>query len=155
MNPLTCLSPERTLLGASANSKKKIFETLSQLIADTCPELTEQNVIDSFFAREKIGCTAIGNGIALPHGRACGCDEILGALMLLETPVDYDAPDGQPVDIIFALLVPEQAHKDHIMCLSSIAKLLKQPTVINQIRNAYSNQALYDIVESATQKLDS
>ncbi|MCO7224035.1 PTS sugar transporter subunit IIA [Pleionea sp. CnH1-48] len=152
MDVLSCLSPERTLAGVSASSKKRVFEILSQAIAGACSEISEQDVLESLFARERIGCTGLGQGIALPHGRASCCDNIIGALLLLEDPISYDSSDGQPVDIVFALLVPEKAHDDHISCLSSIAKLLRQPGITNQIRNAYSNQALFDIVSTASKK---
>jgi PTS system nitrogen regulatory IIA component len=152
MNLLSCFTPERTLAGASASSKKRAFEIIAELLSQDCESLSEQEVLDSLFARERIGCTGIGHGIAIPHGRCSQCDTIRGAILMLEEGVDYDAPDKQPVDVFFALLVPEQASDAHIQCLSAIAKLLKQEGFCRQLRNAYNNQALYDIFKSAVEK---
>ncbi len=141
-------------MGASASSKKRAFEILSELLSRACDNVSEQDVLDSLFARERLGCTGIGQGIAIPHGRCSHCDKIVCAILMLDEGIDYEAPDKQPVDIFFALLVPEQASSTHIECLSTIANLLKQDGFRRQLRNAYNNQALYDIVEAAVQKIN-
>ncbi len=152
MGFLTCLTIERTRVGAQASSKKRAFEILSELLSHSNEQLSEQNVLDSLFTRERLGCTGIGRGIAIPHGRCNSCQGPVCAILMLEAPVDYDATDGQPVDILFAVLVPEAAHDEHIECLSSIASLLKEEGFCRQLRNAYNEQALYDIVKSGFEK---
>ena len=152
MNVLSYLTPERTQAGASVSSKKRAFELISQLIANNCENLSEQQVFDSLFTRERLGCTGLGNGVALPHGRCADCQKITGALIMLETPVDYDSQDRQPVDIFFAMMVPEECHDEHLTYLSNIAELLKKEGFCRQLRNAHSDQALYDIVASYVDK---
>ncbi|PWK47800.1 PTS sugar transporter subunit IIA [Pleionea mediterranea] len=152
MNILSCLDPSRTLASAQASSKKRAFEIISELFANSCQSVSEQDVLDSLFARERLGSTAMGGGIAIPHGRCNSCQGAICAVVMLETGIDYNATDKQPVDILFAVMVPEQAHDEHIECLSSIANLLKQESFSRQIRNAYNNQALYDIVKAAVEK---
>ncbi|NVJ49301.1 MAG: PTS IIA-like nitrogen regulatory protein PtsN [Gammaproteobacteria bacterium] len=152
MNLLSCLNPERTLVCAQVTSKKRAFEILSETLSSSCQSLSEQQVLDSLFSRERLGCTALGNGIAIPHGRCGGCEQAVCAVLMLEEGVDYDAPDKQPVDILFAVLVPEQAHDEHLSALSNIATLLKSESFCRQLRNAYNNQALYDIVSAGLKK---
>ncbi|WP_144391469.1 PTS sugar transporter subunit IIA [Pleionea sediminis] len=152
MGFLNCLKLERTRVGAQASSKKRAFEMLSELIAHSCDQMSEQNVLDSLFTRERLGCTGIGRGIAIPHGRCNSCNGPVCAILMLDSAVDYDSPDGQPVDILFAVLVPEDAHDEHIECLSSIANLLQQDGFCRQLRNAYNDQALYDIVKTGFEK---
>ena len=154
MNLLSCLNPERTLVCAQVSSKKRAFEILSETLSSSCQSLSEQQVLDSLFNRERLGSTALGKGIAIPHGRCNGCDKAVCAILMLEEGIDYDAPDKQPVDILFAVLVPEKAHDEHLKTLSSIANLLKSDSFCRQLRNAYNNQALYDIVVAGLKKTE-
>lgn len=154
MNLLDCLTPERTVVGAQVASKKRAFEVLSEILSQSSETLSEQNVLEALFNRERLGCTALGKGIAIPHGRCSSCEHAACAVLMLESPIDYDAPDKQPVDILFAVLVPENAHSEHLATLASIANLLKSNSFCRQLRNAYNNQALYDIVEAAIKKSD-
>ncbi len=152
MNLIDCLSPERTLVGASASSKKKAYELLASMLANSCENLSEQDVLDALFDRERLGCTALGNGIAIPHGRHEKVTGVFCAVLLLEQGIDYDAKDKLPVDIFFALLVPEAANQEHLQCLSLIATLLREESFRRQLHNAYNNQALYDILVQGFQK---
>ncbi len=115
-----------------------------------CPA---QTIFESLFARERLGTTGLGHGIAIPHGRVSACTEATAVFLLLDEGVDYDAPDGQPVDIIFAILVPEEANSQQLKYLAEIAEVLSQPNVVSQIRHAHCNDALYQIIDQATQKI--
>lgn len=114
-----------------------------------CPA---QDIYESLFAREKLGTTALGHGIAIPHGRVKACQKATAVLILLDEPIDYDAPDGQPVDIVFSILVPEQADNEQLRCLAEIAKVLSEPSIVSQIRHAHCGDALFDILNKAAQK---
>ena len=97
----------------------------------------------SLLAREKLGSTALGDGIAIPHCRISGCSEAMGTLLTLEEPIDFDAPDGNPVDILFVLLVPAEAHQEHLTILGGLAQLLSNSDYCQGLRDASSNQELH------------
>ena len=145
MNINEILSPKATFCSLKLSSKKKILEKVSEVMAETmaCPA---QDVFESLFAREKLGSTALGHGIAIPHGRVEACKEPTSVLILLEEPVNYDAPDKQPVDIIFAIMVPVQADAEQLRSLAEIAKILSEAKVVSQIRHAHCNDALFEII---------
>ena len=151
MNISQILSPESTFCNLELTSKKKILEKVSQVIADSV-DCSAQDIFESLFARERLGTTALGNGIAIPHGRIDNCQQAIAVFILLENPVDYDAPDGQPVDIIFAILVPEHADNEQLKYLAEIAKVLSKPSLVSQIRHAHCADALYGIIEVAAGK---
>ena len=145
------LSPDSTFCNLELSSKKKILEKVSQVMADSI-DGSSQEIFESLFARERLGTTALGHGIAIPHGRIKDCQQAMAVFILLDTPVDYDAPDGQNVDIIFAILVPEQADSEQLKCLAEIAKVLSEPSLISQIRHAHCSDALYQIIDQASEK---
>jgi len=122
MNPLNnILSAEQVLLDLDASSKKRVFEQAGMLF-ETHLGLARSLVFDSLFAREKLGSTGLGQGIAIPHGRIKGLKQAAGAFLRLATPVPFDAPDGRPVNLLFVLLVPEQATEQHLQILSELAQ---------------------------------
>ena len=141
MNEL--LSPENTQCCAPGGSKKRVLEYLSHFIADNIDCMDADVLYQQFLAREKLGSTGIGNGVAIPHCRVSGCDRIRGALLKLESPVDFDAIDDSPVDLVFALVVPDEQNDEHLQTLSSIAQLLQEENNLHQLRNAATNQDLY------------
>jgi len=114
---------------------------------------TEKRIFDSLICREKLGTTALGNGIAIPHGRLAACQQPTAAFLLLASPIDYDAPDGKPVDIIFALMVPTEAHSDHLRYLAQISTLLSDESLNAKLRHAYSSDALYGLIKQATENI--
>ena len=101
---------------------------------------------ESFIAREKLGSTGFGNGIAIPHCRMPGCTSPLSAVLKLDTPVDFDAIDGAPVDLLFVLLVPEAATDEHLELLRQIASMLDREEVRDRLRRATSGHELYQAV---------
>lgn len=122
MNPLnTILSADRVVLDLEATSKKRVFEQAGQLFESQLG-IARAQIFDSLFAREKLGSTGIGQGIAIPHGRIKGLKQAAGAFFRLGTPVPFDSPDGRPVNLLFVLLVPEQATEEHLQILSELAQ---------------------------------
>lgn len=116
------LSVDTTLLDLSFSSKKKLFEHAADLFAQT-HGLKSTDIFTSLFERERLGSTALGYGIAIPHGRIKGLKDACGALYRLSTPLDFDAPDNQPVSLCFILLVPKDANERHLQILGELAQL--------------------------------
>lgn len=115
------LSPDCIQLDSDATSKKRVLESVSQLLADTDEGLSPREVFDCLIAREKLGSTGLGQGVAIPHGRLAGLDKTIGVFLRLPKGVDFDAPDNEPVDLVFALLVPKESTEEHLQVLASIA----------------------------------
>lgn len=143
------LSPGRSLVGVPGDSKRSVLEEIARLVASELPHLAYQDIFASLLGREKLGSTGFGNGIAIPHCRLAGCKTPLSAVLQLEAPVDFDANDGQPVDLLFVLLVPQEATTEHLELLGQIAGMLDRADVRQRLRSAASNQALYDVVLAA------
>ena len=102
------LTPERSVIDVTVSSKKKLLEQLSSLVAEEIGDASADDIYERLLARERMGSTGIGEGIAIPHCRLLQCQKALGVLLRLNTPIDYDSIDGNPVDLVFALLVPEK-----------------------------------------------
>lgn len=137
------LSPARSRVNVQGGSKKRVLELIAQLFAEDQPGLDSSQLFNSLIAREKLGSTGFGNGIAIPHCRLAGCDTPLGAILHLDTPVDFDAIDGAPVDLLFVLLVPETATDEHLVLLRQIASLFENEQLRERLRQAGDNQTLY------------
>ena len=142
----TILTPGRSLVNVPGGSKKKALEQIANLISSQVPELEMQDVFEALIAREKLGSTGFGNGIAIPHCRLKGCTTPVSALMHLDAPIDFDAIDGAPVDLLFVLLVPQAATDAHLELLRQIASMLDRKDVRDKLRSAKSNEALYQVV---------
>jgi len=142
------LSPELTRCAFSGRSKKRIIEALSQLLAKHLNgehELSER-LFDNFVAREKLGSTGLGEGVAIPHCRTSGVKKIHGCLVKLTHPVDFDAIDDQPVDLIFALVVPEEKNDEHLSTLARIASIMQNDDYRERLRNCSEDAILYNTV---------
>ncbi|NLD15658.1 MAG: PTS IIA-like nitrogen regulatory protein PtsN [Gammaproteobacteria bacterium] len=137
------LSPARSRVNVQGGSKKRVLELIAQLFAEDQPGLDPGQLFNSLIAREKLGSTGFGNGIAIPHCRLAGCDTPLGAILHLDSPVDFDAIDGAPVDLLFVLLVPEAATDAHLVLLRQIASLFDNEQLRERLRQAGDNQTLY------------
>ncbi|MFR0674887.1 PTS IIA-like nitrogen regulatory protein PtsN [Enterobacterales bacterium AW_CKDN230030176-1A_HGKHYDSX7] len=142
----TILTPGRSQMNAPGGSKKSALQNIAKLIAHEVPELREDDVFAKLIAREKLGSTGFGNGIAIPHCRLAGCNTPVSALVKLEHPIDYDAIDGAPVDLLFVLLVPEAATEAHLELLRQIASMLDRQEIRERLRNAQNSEALYHVV---------
>jgi PTS system nitrogen regulatory IIA component len=117
------LPPSNILLDLDVTSKKRMFEQAG-LLFENNQGVARSLVFDSLFARERLGSTGLGQGVAIPHGRIKGLKEAVGAFVRLARPVAFDAPDGKPVHLVFILLVPEQATEQHLNILSELAQML-------------------------------
>ena len=137
------LSPERTYCRVTGASKKRVIENITQFIYSDRPSFDPDDLFDHLVAREKLGSTGLGNGIAIPHCRVKSCSSITGCLLTLEQGVDFDAIDGKPVDIVFALLVPEEAHDDHLQVLAKLAQRFSDPDFCATLRAAENKEDLY------------
>jgi PTS system nitrogen regulatory IIA component len=137
------LTPERTACRVPGLSKKRLFETLARIISDDQLSLSYDEVFSQLNTREKLGSTGLGEGIAIPHCRIGNCSQPTGALLTLAEPIDYDAPDNRPVDIVFALLVPEDANQQHLDTLAGLARLFHQADFCDHVREARDSEALY------------
>lgn len=140
------LTPGRVACHARGGSKKRLFETIAKTISDDQVSLPYNLVLSSLIAREKLGCTGLGLGIAIPHCRIENCTHALGTLVTLEDAIDYDAPDNKPVDILFVLLVPEEAQQQHLDILAGLAGLFNDPTFCEHIRAIRDSASLYAAV---------
>ncbi len=140
------LSPERTECAAPGLSKKRALELISELASAQCPDLPKHELFESLLAREKMGSTGIGNGIALPHGRLSKLERPIGVLIKCDEPFPFDAIDGKPVDLLFALFVPESEHQQHLATLAEVARKLSQKEVCRAMRKASNNQELYEAI---------
>jgi PTS system nitrogen regulatory IIA component len=149
MQPLAqLLTPGRTVCHAPGVSKKRLFETIARIISEDQLSLPYDEVFTQLFAREKLGSTGLGQGIAIPHCRIDNCTRPVGTLLTLDEPIDFDAPDERPVDLLFVLLVPGEAQQQHLDILANIARLFSQDDFCHELRAARTNQALYEIAIS-------
>ena len=133
------LAPERLLAlrSETVHSKKRLFEQAAASISAEF-DLDQESVYRSLLAREKLGSTAVGHGVAIPHSRMSGCSEPLGCLILLSEGIDFGAPDGADVEIAFILLVPEAATQDHLDLLASLANAFSSADIRDRLKNADS-----------------
>jgi len=133
MNLISRLLPEsNVMLDLDMSSKKRVFEQAG-LLFENNHQIARIQVFDSLFAREKLGSTGLGQGIAIPHGRIKGLKEAVGALVRLKQPIAFDAPDGQPVNLVFVLLVPEKATDLHLQILSELAQMFSDRALREQL----------------------
>jgi PTS system nitrogen regulatory IIA component len=141
------LPPSNILVDLQVSSKKRLFEQLG-LLFENHHGISRGAVFDSLFARERLGSTGLGQGIAIPHGRIKGLKEALGALVRLAQPVPFDAPDGKPVSLAFALLVPEQATEKHLEILSELAQMFSDRTLREALAAAPDAGALHQLISA-------
>ncbi|TVK91702.1 PTS sugar transporter [Shewanella algae] len=141
----TILRPECTTC-ATPGSKKKVLELISDLASAQYPTLSSQAIFESLLAREKMGSTGIGNGIAIPHGRLPDITEPIAVLVKCEEPIAFDAIDNQPVDILFALLVPADQCQQHLSTLSAMAEKLSDKAILKQLRKSSDETELYQVI---------
>lgn len=139
------LTPNSVIAALKAQGKKQLLQELAQRAAPLTG-LPERRIFETLTERERLGTTGVGQGIAIPHGRLSGLEKIVGLFARLETPIDYDAVDSQPVDLVFLLLAPEQAGADHLKALARVSRLLRNQTVCEKLRAANQPEALYAIL---------
>lgn len=136
------LPPESVVVDLDASSKKRVFEQAG-LLFENNQGIGRSQVYDALFAREKLGSTGLGQGIAIPHGRIKGLKDAKGAFLRLAVPVQFDAPDGKPVDMLFVLLVPEAATEHHLQLLSELAQMFSDRAFREQLSAAADAAAIH------------
>ncbi len=145
------LSEDRIVCDVGAHSKKRALETLSQLLAQDQLYVTAGDIFDSLLSRERLGSTGIGYGVAIPHGRVKNTRQTSGAFIRLSEGIDFDAIDKQPVDLIFALLVPEESTDEHLAILSELAGLFNEESFRDNLRRAESGHEIYSLIKERQQ----
>lgn len=150
------LDPSRIRCQCDIKSKKRAFETLAELLAPTINNLlpqqdleeledgeqvhTDRDIFEALFTRERLGCTGLGHGVALPHSRMENLEEPIAALITLSNGVDFEAPDDQPVDLLVGLLVPENCNDEHLKILAAMAKHFSLDSFRDEVREFSANQ---------------
>jgi nitrogen PTS system EIIA component len=127
------------------NGKKQALQEIAARAAELSG-LNERTIFESLLQREKLGSTGIGHGIAIPHGKLPKLEQLFGLFARLERPVDFEALDGQPVDLIFLILAPEGAGADHLKALARVARLLRDPDIANKLRDSRDADAIYAVL---------
>jgi nitrogen PTS system EIIA component len=139
------LAPEHILLDVRAADKRRLLDDLARRAA-AAAGVESAAVAEALHAREQLGSTGMGSGIAIPHARLAGSNRPLGLFARLRTPIDFDAIDGQRVDLVFLLLLPSQAQGDHLNALASVARRLRAETVTAALRKAPDAKAVYAVL---------
>jgi len=138
------LTPECVLLDSESASKKRVFERVGLLFENT-QHIARSQVFDSLFAREKLGSTGLGQGVAIPHGRVKGLREAVAAFVKMQNPIPFDAPDGLPVNFIFVLLVPERATDMHLQLLGELAQMFSDQSFRDQLQSTDDPAAIHKL----------
>lgn len=139
---------DSVLPALKVNSKKQLLQELSAKAAQATG-LAEREIFDVILQRERLGSTGVGNGIAIPHGKLNSIDRIVGVFARLADPVDFEALDDQPVDLVFLLLAPEGSGADHLKALSRIARVLRDGDMVGKLRKTESQSAIYAFLTEA------
>ena len=144
------LSPQKIFLDTEVTSKKKLLELIANIVADQS-QLSQSKIFNSLLNRERLGSTGLGHGIAVPHARVPELDRTIGCFFRLKEPVNFDSPDEQPVDLVFTIVIPEEATEEHLLILSALAQLFSQADVRQSIRAATDKAEIEQIIQSAEQ----
>jgi PTS system nitrogen regulatory IIA component len=143
------LAPQSVVSRLPAGGKREVLQGMAELAAAAIGK-DAHVVFDTLWEREKLGTTGVGIGIAIPHGRIEGIDQVHGFFARLEEPVNFDAIDDKPVDLVFLLLAPEAAGADHLHALAIVSRLLRDPKLCEQLRRAKGETEMYRILADAS-----
>lgn len=149
MEIVDLIAPENVLANLRATSKKQALQDLAKRAAAATGE-TERVIFSVLMKRERLGTTGVGNGIAIPHGKLDSLDGLYGLFARLEKPIDFDAIDDRPVDLIFLLLAPEAAGADHLKALARVSRLLRNKSTCEKLRGTDDEEALYALLIDST-----
>jgi len=144
------LSPQSIFIDTEITSKKKLLELIANIAADRT-QLSQSTIYNNLLNRERLGSTGLGQGFAIPHARVEELDKTIGFFFRLKQAVSFDAPDNRPVDLVFTIIIPEEATEEHLIILSSLASIFSQEDVCDAIRNAGSKDEIAEIIQSAEQ----
>jgi PTS system nitrogen regulatory IIA component len=139
------VAPDAILPALKVNGKKQALQELAARAAELCGQ-NERTILEILVQREKLGSTGVGNGIAIPHGKLPKLGKLFGLFARLDRPVDFEALDGQPVDLVFLLLAPEGAGADHLKALARVARLLRDPDIASKLRDSRDAEAIYAVL---------
>lgn len=139
------LNPDAIKVVSAASSKKRLMHDIGELAA-TAHHLCPTTVVEALLEREALGPTGVGGGVALPHARVSGLDHVLGVFILLERPIDFDAVDRQPVDVVFALFAPEEAGVEHLKALALVSRTLRDGKRCAKLRSNREAGTLFTIL---------
>lgn len=139
------LLPENVVLDLDVSSKKRVFEQAGLIFENNCG-ISRSNVTDNLFARESMGTTGLGYGVAVPHGRIEGLKSPVAAFVRLSKPIPFEAPDGKPVNLLFFLLIPQNVTQQHLEILSEIAAMFSDGTCRTFLSNEPSSERIYDVI---------
>ena len=139
------LKPEAIRIFSSVSSKKRLLHDIAG-IAEACYQTDYSQTVDALMERESLGPTGVGGGIALPHARLEQLDTVVGAFVLLENPVEFDAIDKQPVDIVFGLFAPKSAGVEHLKALALVSRTLREQSIVAKLRSNPKPSTLYTIL---------
>lgn len=151
MDVASILSSSRVRSFPNARSKKHALELLSEALSEGLTDVDTEDVLDGLIERERLGCTGLGRAVAMPHTRIAGIEESVGAFIRLGDPIDFDAADGEPVDLIFGLLVPENCDESQLSEVGELIEKLRDRGLQEQLHNAQDPVDLYNLLtESLT-----
>src|SRR5271165_7358146 len=139
------VAPNAIIPALRVNSKKQILQELAGRAAELSGQ-NERTILEILQQREKLGSTGVGNGIAIPHGKLPKLAKLFGLFARLDRAIDFEALDGQPIDLVFLLLAPEAAGADHLKALARVARLLRDPDIANKLRDAHASEAIYAVL---------
>ncbi|MBT8049261.1 MAG: PTS transporter subunit EIIA [Xanthomonadales bacterium] len=143
------LTLEKVHCDVHSSSKKRLLELISEELARNSEQFSQREVFESLCARERLGSTGLGKGVAIPHGRVKGTDSVEVSFFRLKKPLPFDATDGEPVDLLFALAVPESCGEDHLRLLAQVAELFSDPEILVELRTAEDAAGLLKLLSSA------
>lgn len=146
MNLEQLIKPDNVLCNVSARSKKHCLEILSELLTRTNPDIASEEIFAKLIERERLGCTCLDRGVAFPHCRVAGLKKSAGALIKLAEPVDFDSPDGQSVDIVLGLMVPEELDEGDLSDIDALSRLLCDGALCARLRSMASSSDLCDAI---------
>jgi len=139
------VAPNAVVAGLKVNSKKQAIQELAARAAELTGQ-SEKEILEILLQREKLGSTGVGSGVAIPHGKLPKLGRLLGLFARLQRPIDFEALDNQPVDLIFLLLAPEAAGADHLKALARVARQLRDPEIARRLRESTDADALHAVL---------
>lgn len=148
MQIIDLLAPARVVPGVRTTSKKRLIEELARLLDERDSPERRRAIFDALIKRERLGSTGVGLGVAIPHGRSASVERAVGAFVRLAEPIDFNAVDGKPVDLVFALVVPEHFTDQHLMFLAQLAQMFSDAEATARLRAAPDGAALYKALSS-------
>ena len=144
------MSPQKIFIDTDVSSKKKLLELIANIAADQT-QLSESTIYNNLLNRERLGSTGLGQGFAVPHARLPDLEKTVGCFFRLKQPVNFESPDNRPVDLVFTIIIPQEATEEHLLILSSLARIFSDADICEAIRTADSKEEIEKIIQSAEQ----